>query len=140
MTGASKTTMAERPMTAALQSELIADTCCDTVRVAPLAGDEAARIADALQLLGHPIRLQILGLLGGMDGCESCQICVCDIESALPVKQPTVSHHLKILREAGLIDYEKRGLYAYYFVRRDSLNALWASVASRLARLGARID
>ena len=58
---------------------------------------------------------------------------VCDLETALPVKQPTVSHHLRLLREAGLIDCERCGLWAYYFVRRDAVVAL-------RERLGARLD
>lgn len=103
-------------------------SCCDIETVSPLSTEVAHQVADDLQVLGHPIRLQILSMLSQ----SSCEICVCDIESALPVKQPTVSHHLKLLREAGLIDCEKRGLYAYYFVRRDALQTLWGRVIGGL--------
>lgn len=103
-------------------------TCCDIEGVSPLSTETAQEVADDLQILGHPIRLQILSILSQ----SSCEICVCDIESALPVKQPTVSHHLKLLRGAGLIDCEKRGLYAYYFVKRDALQALWGRVTGGL--------
>jgi ArsR family transcriptional regulator len=57
------------------------------------------------------------------------------LEAALPVKQPTVSHHLRLLREAGLIDCERRGLWAYYFVRRDCVAALRERLGARLAAL-----
>ncbi|HMQ35569.1 MAG TPA: metalloregulator ArsR/SmtB family transcription factor, partial [Chloroflexaceae bacterium] len=79
----------------------------------------AQALSDDLSILGHPVRLQILDMLAQRDG----QVCVCDLEGALPVKQPTVSHHLKLLREAGLIDAERRGLWAYYFVKRENLAA-----------------
>jgi ArsR family transcriptional regulator len=81
-----------------------------------------------LTVLANPIRLQILDLLARSDG----DVCVCDLESALPVKQPTVSHHLRLLREAGLIDCERRGLWAYYFVRREAVAALHQRVAAQL--------
>jgi len=63
------------------------------------------------------------------------QVCVCDLEAAVPVKQPTVSHHLRLLREAGLIHSERQGLYAYYHVDRKALGALRDRIASRLATL-----
>jgi ArsR family transcriptional regulator len=102
--------------------------CC-TPDLAPRLSAAAARLlSDDLTLLGHPIRLQILDMLAQNDG----QICVCDLEAALPVKQPTVSHHLKLLREAGLIDAERRGLWAYYFVKRENLAALRARILGAL--------
>lgn len=64
------------------------------------------------------------------------RVCVCDLEAAVPVKQPTVSHHLRLLREAGLVDFEKQGLWAYYFVHRDKLNALRERIARGLAVIG----
>jgi ArsR family transcriptional regulator len=106
--------------------------CCDP---APLTGLDAAaaeRLSADLQILAHPVRLQILGVLARNEG----QVCVCDIEAAVPVKQPTVSHHLRLLREAGLIDCEKHGLWAYYFVHRDALAALRARISGQLDALG----
>jgi DNA-binding transcriptional ArsR family regulator len=80
----------------------------------------------------YPIRIQILAMLAA----SAAQVCVCDLEAALPVKQPTVSHHLKLLRDAGLMDCERRGLWAYYFVDRPALAALRADHrAARLAGL-----
>lgn len=105
-----------------------ADGCC-TPDLAPRINTEAARaLSDDLGILGHPIRLQILDMLAQQDG----QVCVCDLEGALPVKQPTVSHHLKLLREAGLIDCERKGLWAYYFVKRDALAALRGRILAAL--------
>jgi ArsR family transcriptional regulator len=93
---------------------------------APLSAEVAQQFSDDLQILAHPIRIQILTMLAASPG----QVCVCDLEAALPVKQPTVSHHLKLLRDAGLIDCERRGLWAYYFVNRPALAALRARIMS----------
>jgi ArsR family transcriptional regulator, arsenate/arsenite/antimonite-responsive transcriptional repressor len=106
--------------------------CCDPAPTEGLDADAAERLSADLQILAHPVRLQILGVLARNDG----QVCVCDIESAVPVKQPTVSHHLRLLREAGLIDCEKHGLWAYYFVRRDALAALRTRIGDQLNTLG----
>lgn len=104
--------------------------CCDST-AAPLSADVAQQFSDDLQLLAHPVRIQILTILTASAG----QVCVCDLESALPVKQPTVSHHLKLLRDAGLIDCERNGLWAYYFVNRDALAELRARIMAPLDKL-----
>lgn len=102
--------------------------CCSP-GLAPRIGAEAARqLSDDLSMLAHPIRLQILDMLAQRDG----EVCVCDLEASLPVKQPTVSHHLKLLREAGLIDCERRGLWAYYFVKREVVAGLRARLLAHL--------
>src|SRR5512138_1881651 len=75
--------------------------CCVEVLPTRLSAEAAQQLSDDLQIVAHPIRMQILDILGRGAG----QLCVCDLEAALPVKQPTVSHHLRLLREAGLIDY-----------------------------------
>ena len=105
------------------------DRCCLPDAVPLLAAGDAERIAQDLQMFAHPVRLQILGLLARQAG----QVCVCDIEAALPVKQPTTSHHLKLLREAGLIDCERRGLWAYYFIKHDELRTRWSAIQQALA-------
>jgi ArsR family transcriptional regulator, arsenate/arsenite/antimonite-responsive transcriptional repressor len=104
--------------------------CADTDQV-QLSTTDAQQISDDLQILGHPIRLQLLTILAR----SSSQVCVCDLEAAVPVKQPTVSHHLRLLREAGLIDCERHGLWAYYFVQRDALAALRARIVQQLELL-----
>ena len=76
--------------------------CC-LPELAPRLDTAAAKaLSDDLGILGHPIRLQILDMLAQQDG----HVCVCDLEGALPVKQPTVSHHIKLLRGSRLIDYD----------------------------------
>lgn len=105
--------------------------CCGPESGTMLSMEEAQEISDAMQILGHPIRLQILDMLARNEG----QVCVCDIEVSVPVKQPTVSHHLKLLREAGLIDCERHGLWAYYFVNRKALDAMQARIARQLQAL-----
>lgn len=81
-----------------------------------------------LGILAHPVRLQLLDILARNAG----DVCVFDLEEALPVKQPTISHHLKLLREAGLVGSEKRGLAAYYFVHRDAVAALRQRIVAGL--------
>lgn len=92
----------------------------------------ATRATADLEILAHPIRMQLLDMLVRKEG----QVCVCDLEAAVPVKQPTVSHHLKLLREAGLVHSERQGLYAYYRVDRAQLTALRERITTRLASLG----
>jgi ArsR family transcriptional regulator len=78
------------------------------------------RVSADLELLAHPVRLAILDILVRRGG----EVCVCDLEGGLPVKQPTVSHHLRLLREAGWIDTVRKGVWAYYFVRPDIVRAV----------------
>jgi ArsR family transcriptional regulator len=94
--------------------------CCEAIPADRIDDAAAQQFSDDTAILAHPIRLQILDILTRSAG----DVCVCDLEAALPVKQPTVSHHLKLLREAGLIDCERRGLWAYYFLQREALAAL----------------
>lgn len=102
--------------------------CCNGLEYDHLNDGEAQHLSDDLSILAHPIRLQILDMLARHPG----QVCVCDLEAALPVKQPTISHHLKLLRAAGLIDCERHGLWAYYFVQRDAMRALYTRVNGQL--------
>jgi ArsR family transcriptional regulator, arsenate/arsenite/antimonite-responsive transcriptional repressor len=119
-------------MTVELTERRRGTRCCADMDQQGLSAEDAQQISDDLQLLGHPVRLQILTILARSSG----QVCVCDLEAAVPVKQPTVSHHLRLLREAGLIDCERHGLWAYYFVQRDALAALSSRITGQLAMLG----
>jgi ArsR family transcriptional regulator len=103
--------------------------CCTPDTGSRLDMEAAQQLAADHQILSHPIRLQILDILTRHAG----QVCVCDIEGAVPVKQPTVSHHLRLLREAGLIDVERHGLWAYYYVNQEALAALRARITAQLA-------
>ncbi|NIM96270.1 MAG: metalloregulator ArsR/SmtB family transcription factor [Anaerolineales bacterium] len=89
------------------------------------------QLSDDLKILGHPIRLQILDVLSQSEG----RACVCDLEAELPIKQPTISHHLRILSAAGLVEVQRDGLWAYYFIRRDALSAMKARINSNLAAI-----
>lgn len=102
--------------------------CCDSSVTACLSTADAQQITNDLLILAHPVRLQILDILAHHQG----QVCVCDIEAAVPVKQPTVSHHLRLLREAGLVDCERHGLWAYYFLKREAFAALRSRISVQL--------
>lgn len=99
-----------------LQDRKFGTRCSNTLEQ-QLSEPEADRLSDDLQMLGHPVRLQILTILARHAG----QVCVCDLEAAVSVKQPTVSHHLRLLRAAGIIDCERHGQWAYYFIVHDRL-------------------
>jgi ArsR family transcriptional regulator len=93
--------------------------CCApaaSTRVAPRA---AVRWARVYRALGDETRLEILGLLAAAPG----PICACEIEANFRLTQPTISHHLRVLREAGLVSAEKRGLWVYYGLEREALGA-----------------
>jgi ArsR family transcriptional regulator len=86
----------------------------------------AAGLADALRALADPARLRILSLIQAQPGSEAC---VCHLVEPLGLTQPTVSHHLKVLLDAGLVDREKRGSWAFYRARPEPLAALRALLA-----------
>jgi len=97
------------------------EACCAPIRVEPLAPASAAVLAKRFAALGDPVRLQLLSLLAtSPDGA----VCVCDLTAPLGKSQPTVSHHLKILRDAGLVVSEKRGTNAWYAVVPAALESL----------------
>ena len=101
--------------------------CCDPT-TPRLAEADAHNLAGDFDILAHPIRIRLLDLLASNGG----KVCVCDLEAAMPIKQPTVSHHLKLLRQAGLIDWEKRGLWSYYFINADAVRALRTRIVDQL--------
>jgi ArsR family transcriptional regulator, arsenate/arsenite/antimonite-responsive transcriptional repressor len=81
----------------------------------------AADLAKGFKALGDPVRLRLLSLIAAKGGDE---VCVCDLTAAFDVTGPTISHHLKVLREAGLIDCERRGTWVYYWVIPQALATL----------------
>jgi ArsR family transcriptional regulator len=103
--------------------------CCALPPNLRLAAEEAEQLAGVFKALGHPVRLQIVDLLSRYGG----QVCVCDLEGQFDLSQPTISHHLKILREAGLIASEQRGLWVYYYLRPATVAQLQALVTSLTA-------
>ena len=107
------------------------DRCCD-LSAPRLSAALAESVAADFDILAHPIRIRLLDMLAADGG----KVCVCDLEERMPVKQPTVSHHLRLLREAGLIEWEKRGLWSYYFINQDALRALRSRLLDRLNAFG----
>ena len=100
-----------------LQAPADADTGVTPKFVSPLAEEDAVSQARLLKALADPTRLRILSLLSRHEG----EVCVFEIVESFTLEQPTISHHLRILRYAGLVDCRKRHLYAYYHVRREAL-------------------
>jgi len=96
-------------------------------RTSPLGREEAAALAGALRAVAEPSRLQLLSLLRSSPRGEAC---VCELVGALRLSQPTVSHHLKVLTEAGLVARSRRGPWAYYRVVVDQLDMLAAALAA----------
>jgi ArsR family transcriptional regulator len=109
----------------------LGERCCDRGARPTYSHSEAQEIAASFDLLANPIRLQLLDVLTRNEG----RVCVCDLEAAVPVKQPTVSHHLRLLREAGIVESEKVGQWVYYRVRRPALNELRERVSRTLDAL-----
>ena len=95
--------------------------CCAPIGGQPLAEGRAADLARMFKALGDPVRLRMLSLIAAHEGGESC---VCDISPAFDLSQPTISHHLKVLREAGLLDSQRRGTWVYYRVIPSALEQL----------------
>jgi ArsR family transcriptional regulator, arsenate/arsenite/antimonite-responsive transcriptional repressor len=93
------------------------EPCCEPVVYPDVERQEAERMARVAKALGDPIRLQLVDVLRKHAG----KVCVCELTPLFDVGQPTVSHHLKVLRRAGIVDSERQGLWAYYYVRPDAL-------------------
>ncbi len=98
------------------------ERCCDPVVYPDVERDEAVRMASVAKALGDPVRLQLVDLLRKHAG----KVCVCELVPLFDLSQPTVSHHLKVLRDTGVVGSERQGLWAYYFVIPDALEELSA--------------
>ena len=96
--------------------------CCEPVVYPDVEREQAERMAAIAKALGDPIRLQLVDVLRKHAG----EVCVCELVPLFELSQPTVSHHLKVLRDAGLVDSERRGLLAYYYVIPEALEELSA--------------
>jgi len=101
------------------------ERCCEPVVYPDVERDEAMRMAAVAKALGDPVRVQLVDVLHKHAG----KVCVCELVPLFELSQPTVSHHLKVLREAGIVGSERVGLWAYYFVIPDALKELsgWLS-------------
>ena len=103
----------------------VGEPCCEPVVYPDIERVEAERIGGVAKALGDPIRMQLVDVLRKHAG----KVCVCELAPLFDVGQPTVSHHLKVLREAGIVGSERRGLWAYYYVEPKALEELstWLS-------------
>jgi ArsR family transcriptional regulator, arsenate/arsenite/antimonite-responsive transcriptional repressor len=98
------------------------ESCCEPVVYPDVEREQAERIGVVAKALGDPIRIQLVDVLRKHAG----KVCVCELVPLFDLSQPTVSHHLKVLRQAGVVDSERRGLWAYYYVRPEALEELSA--------------
>jgi len=101
--------------------------CCTPLSVGPLSLDQAEQVTPLLKALADPVRLRLMSLVASGAGGEAC---VCDLTDAFELSQPTISHHLKVLHEAGLLYREKRGVWVYYRARADALASLGLLIGS----------
>jgi ArsR family transcriptional regulator len=97
------------------------DGCCAPLLSTPLGQGEAETLADALQVLADPARLRLLSLIAT---CPDGEACGCDLTGLVGLSQPTVSHHLKVLHEAGLLERERRGKWVYFRIQPGALAPL----------------
>jgi ArsR family transcriptional regulator len=98
----------------------VGEPCCEPVVYPDIEREQAERMGAIAKALGDPIRMQLVDVLRKHAG----KVCVCELVPLFDLSQPTVSHHLKVLRDAGLVGSERRGLWAYYYVNPEELEEL----------------
>jgi ArsR family transcriptional regulator len=101
-------------------------SCCSSLLTDRLTPDEAIHLAATFRVLGEPVRLQMLSLIAAQ---PSREVCACELVEPLGLSQPTVSHHLKVMHEAGLLDRERRGTWVYYWILPEKLAMLRESLS-----------
>ncbi len=107
-----------------------AATCCG-LSTTPVTEDDATRLAGMFKALGDPVRLRMASMIA-----SAPEVCVCEITPAFDLSSGTISHHLKTLREAGLVDCERRGTFVYYRIQPEALRALSALLSACAAGVG----
>lgn len=115
-----------------------AGRCCAPVLEAPIGTAEAEDLAAGLRAIADPIRLRLLSFIAAQPGAEAC---VCHLTAPVELSQPTVSHHLKLMHDAGVLEREKRGAWVFYRINPERLDALRAALTTtrvRRARRGRR--
>jgi ArsR family transcriptional regulator len=95
--------------------------CCTPLSREPMSEDQAAQVAPLLKALADPVRLRLMSMVLSHEGAEAC---VCDLTPAFDLSQPTISHHLKVLHESGLLNRDKRGVWVYYQARPEAMAAM----------------
>jgi len=101
----------------------LADECCTPLLRQPITASQATNLARLLKALADPTRLRLVSMVAAHEGGEAC---VCELTEPLGLTQPTISHHLKILVDAGVFTRDKRGVWAYYALVPSALDALSA--------------
>ena len=95
--------------------------CCTPLAHEPMSSDQSKQVAPLMKALADPARLRLLSIVLSHEGAEAC---VCDLTPYFDLSQPTISHHLKVLHEAGLLNREKRGTWVFYQARAEAMQAL----------------
>jgi ArsR family transcriptional regulator, arsenate/arsenite/antimonite-responsive transcriptional repressor len=106
---------------------VVVEACSAPLVGEPISETAAAGLAQVFKALGDPVRLRLVSLIGAHQGGE---VCVCDLTTAFDLTQPTISHHLKVLREAGIIDSERRGTWVYYWLVPAALERMSALLSA----------
>jgi ArsR family transcriptional regulator len=116
--------MSKQPKVTASQEAV---GCCAPLGVEAMSALQAERVAGFMKALSDPIRLRLMSMIAAAE-----EVCVCDLTVPFTVSQPTISHHLRVLREAGLVDCERRGTWVYYRAQHEALEAVGSVFASGL--------
>ena len=116
------------PKSLAVLSPADTAACCPPIVVEALSAEQAERVAPLLKALADPVRLRLVSMVASHPGGEAC---VCDLNSAFDLSQPTISHHLKVLYDAGLLAREKRGVWVYYRAQTQALASLGTLIGSQ---------
>lgn len=103
--------------------------CCSPLVREPITDEQAEKITPLLKAIADPVRLRLLSLVASHVNGEAC---VCDLNDAFDLSQPTISHHLKVLHEAGLLDRSKRGVWVYYNLNKAAMSDLSALLGDSL--------
>lgn len=115
-------------MSTTISAPAPADICCASVLAPGLTEERAIALARIFKALGDPARVRLLSLIAATEGAEAC---ICDLTGPLGLSQPTVSHHMKKLADAGLVEREQRGRWAYYRLADGALDGLSTALATR---------
>ena len=105
--------------------------CCTSVRAAPMDEQQAVQVASVLRAVADPTRLRLLSMISAAESGAAGEVCVCDLTEPLGLSQPTISHHLKVLLGVGLVQRDKRGVWAYFRMVPGALDDLAAILAGR---------
>jgi ArsR family transcriptional regulator, arsenate/arsenite/antimonite-responsive transcriptional repressor len=111
----------------AAELPVVVEACSTPLVREPIGESAAAGLAQVFKALADPVRLRLVSLIGADQGGE---VCVCELATAFDLTQPTISHHLKVLREAGIIDCERRGTWVYYWLVPAALERMAALLSA----------